>query len=104
MNYARISKYDLDGMDTDVKDQDWYGDFIKTAAQYKIISGYENGKFGPMDKITREQAMAMIARAMNITGLKAERAKGEADKLLKSFTDASISAAKIHIVVGNLVN
>ena len=73
----------------DVSNTAWYCDSIKTAVEYKLISGYGNGKFGPNDKITREQAMTMVARAMGITGLKAEFANGEMDKLLTSFGDAA---------------
>jgi hypothetical protein len=72
---------------TDVNDTDWYCDYIKTAAEYKIISGYGSGKFGPNDKITREQAMTMVYRAMSITGLRAGFASGETDKLLADFKD-----------------
>lgn len=76
----------------DVDSGEWYCDYIKTATSYKIIEGYGNGKFGPMDKITREQAMTMIARAMNITGLKADLASGDVEKLLAGFTDGNNAA------------
>lgn len=76
----------------DVKNTDWYCDYIKTATEYNIISGYNADKFGPMDKITREQAMTMIAKAMEITGLKAEFAGGGMDELLAGFADAGKSA------------
>ncbi|MEN6327430.1 MAG: S-layer homology domain-containing protein, partial [Syntrophomonas sp.] len=74
---------------TDVSDKDWYGDYVKTASENKIISGYGDGQFGPEDRISREQAFAMIARTMDITGLKTEIAAGEADKLLTKFSDAN---------------
>jgi hypothetical protein len=70
---------------TDVKTSDWYYSSIQTASEYSIISGYGNGIFGPMDKITREQAMAMIVNAMNITKLKAEAAPEEIKPLFASF-------------------
>lgn len=38
---------------------------------------------------TREQAMTMAARAMNITGLKAEFANREMDKRLAGFGDSA---------------
>ncbi|NLB53919.1 MAG: hypothetical protein GX808_13420, partial [Syntrophomonadaceae bacterium] len=76
----------------DVMKKTWYYDAVSIAYEYGIISGYENGKFGPDDKITREQAMIMIARAMKITRLKVGLADGEADKLLTSFTDANSAA------------
>ena len=77
----------------DVNDSEWYSDFIKTAYEYNIISGFGDGKFGPMDKITREQAMTMIARAMVVTGLKVEYKAGEEEELLAEFADANESAA-----------
>lgn len=77
---------------TDVSNTAWYCDYIKTAVEYKLISGYGNGTFGPNDKITREQAMTMIARAMNITGLKVQFENREMDKLLAGFGDSAESA------------
>ena len=77
---------------TDVMMGSWYYDAVSIACEYGIIYGYEYGKFGPDDSITREQAMAIIARAMEITGLKVELADGEADRLLGGFTDAGSAA------------
>ncbi|WP_207708939.1 S-layer homology domain-containing protein, partial [Heliomicrobium gestii] len=72
---------------SDVKADQWYTDYIKTAHEYKLISGYEDNTFRPMDKITREQAMAMTARAMKMTRLKVELGDGEAQKQLSQFND-----------------
>jgi hypothetical protein len=66
----------------------WYTPYIETAYEYGIISGYGDGKFGPMDMITREQAMAMIAKTMKITSLKVEFDDQEAQKLLAGFKDS----------------
>jgi len=77
---------------TDVTKGNWYYDAVSIACEYGIIYGYGDGKFGPDDSITREQAMAIIARAMEITGLKVELADGEADRLLGGFTDAGSAA------------
>lgn len=76
----------------DVKTSDWYSNYIKTAVEYKIISGYDSGKFGPNDKIDREQAMAMIARAMKITGMKAELKDSDVSSLLANYTDGAVSS------------
>ena len=72
---------------SDVKSTDWYCGYVETAASYGIISGYTNGTFGSNDKITREQAMAMIARAMTITGLNSNLTDGEMSTLLASYSD-----------------
>lgn len=69
-----------------------YCNSVKTAYNYQLVAGYGKGKFGPTDKITREQAAAMIARAMNISGLEANLAYGEAEQLLKPFLDGGKAA------------
>jgi hypothetical protein len=76
-----------DNLFRDVKDSDWYAPYIQAAHEYGIISGYDNGDFGSMDKITREQSMTIIARAMKITGLDAPLAAGESELLLAGFSD-----------------
>ena len=78
---------------SDVNSSAWYCEYIKTATEYGIIAGYGNGKFGPMDKITREQAMTMVAKAMKITGLKNGLSEGDINKLLAEFGDSSQVAA-----------
>ncbi len=85
---------------SDVKKSDWYYDAITIANKYGIASGYDNGKFGPNDKITREQAMVIIGRAMKISGISKSLNEANATEILKSFSDidklsnyAKISAA-----------
>lgn len=73
----------------DVVETDMYSDYIKTAAEYGIFTGYPDGNFKPNDIITREQAMTIIARTMKITGLKSDLDTGEAGELLNRFADAS---------------
>ena len=78
---------------TDVKDSDWFSGYIKTACNYKLISGYNADRFGPNDKITREQAMVIIEKAMKLTPLKIELADGEVQKLLGAFSDGDKTEA-----------
>ncbi|MDD3364991.1 MAG: leucine-rich repeat protein [Syntrophomonas sp.] len=80
------------GAFSDVQGSEWFSSGIQTAYQYKVISGYGNGKFGATDKITREQAMTMIAKAMNITGLKVDFQAEDAEKILARFVDTSKTA------------
>lgn len=56
----------------DVRSPDWHSGAIYTASEYGLIEGYTDGTFRPHEKITREQAMTILARAMAITGLKRE--------------------------------
>lgn len=78
---------------TDVTKDAWYYDVATIANEYNIISGYGNGQFGPMDKVTREQAMTMIARAMLITGPETNDSGKEKDRLLDVFNDSDQVAA-----------
>ncbi|MCU6792872.1 S-layer homology domain-containing protein [Paenibacillus sp. WQ 127069] len=72
---------------TDVRDSDWYSSAVQTAYSYKLLSGFEDGSFRPMDKITREQAMTIIARTMAVSGLKAKLPTTAAEQSLDAFTD-----------------
>jgi hypothetical protein len=74
----------------DVHLEDWYGDYIKTAYHYGIISGYGDNIFAPMEKITREQAMKMVVNAMSITDLVTESA--DIDKIGAAYDDFNKTA------------
>jgi uncharacterized repeat protein (TIGR02543 family) len=54
---------------SDVPFDDIRADSIEIAVQYGIITGHTDGTFRPDKLISRQQAMVMISRAMNITGL-----------------------------------
>ncbi|WP_201319367.1 DUF4347 domain-containing protein [Paenibacillus sp. EPM92] len=77
---------------TDVATSDWYNEAIQTAYLYNLIGGFEDGTFRPMDKITREQAMTIMAKAMTITDLKAKLPSQETGELLRPFIDANNAA------------
>jgi len=72
----------------DIKATDWYAPYVKTAEDYKLISGLGNGIFGPNQTLTREQAMTMIARATKITGLYTNLTAEKMDDLLSAYDDA----------------
>ncbi|MBD3920983.1 InlB B-repeat-containing protein [Paenibacillus sp. PR3] len=73
---------------SDVKGTEWYADAVQTAFSYKLIDGFNDGSFRPSDSITREQAIAILAKAMEITGLKAKLPAVQANEVLRPFTDA----------------
>ncbi|MFB5763607.1 S-layer homology domain-containing protein [Paenibacillus medicaginis] len=77
----------------DVKSSAWYSQAVNTAYAYQLIGGYDDGTFRPNDKITREQAMVMLAQAMKTTGLKDKQSAASAAAVLRSFQDASEVAA-----------
>ncbi|NHN33066.1 S-layer homology domain-containing protein [Paenibacillus agricola] len=74
---------------SDVGTSDWYSSAINTAYSYQLINGFEDGTFRPNDRITREQAMVIIAKAMMITELKAKLSVHASDLMLRSYTDVA---------------
>jgi uncharacterized membrane protein YgcG len=63
---ARMEGADLSGYTTsdftDVADGQWYTASVAWAAQYGIVKGYGDGRFGPEDPLTREQMMVVLCR------------------------------------------
>lgn len=55
---------------SDVKKGLWFSDAITWASDQGIISGYQSGKFGPSDNITREQMAVMIRNYLNKKSIK----------------------------------
>ena len=49
---------------TDVPMEHWANANIAKASELGIVGGYGNGKFGPSDAVTYEQAVTMIVRAI----------------------------------------
>ena len=54
----------------DVLEGAWYYDYVNWAVAKGIVQGYGNGKFGPNDKITREQMAVMMDNFL--TAIKAD--------------------------------
>ncbi|WP_160499704.1 S-layer homology domain-containing protein [Paenibacillus dendrobii] len=61
---------------------------MRTAVQYHLITGYEDGSFRQMETITREEAMTIISKAMALTGLKDRLPVQEAIVTLQPFADS----------------
>ncbi|WP_145152833.1 S-layer homology domain-containing protein [Paenibacillus xylanexedens] len=72
----------------DVDASDWYHSAVLTTYEYNLIEGFEDGNFRPQEKITREQAMVILFKAMAITGLQEKLETKDSDEMLKPYTDA----------------
>ena len=64
-------KGDTDFAFDDVLPDTWYYDYIKTAYSTGIIRGISDNLFGTGNSMTREDAVVVIARCMNIIGIDA---------------------------------
>ena len=73
----------------DVSGSDWFNGYVGTATAYGLITGYDSTSYGPNDMITREQAMAVLERAMKKTGLGVTLTDSEIATLLAAYTDGS---------------
>ena len=68
--YAAEGKPAISGKSkfTDVGEAKWYAKAVKWAADKGLVSGYGNGKFGPEDRITREQMVAIMMQYSKMKG------------------------------------
>lgn len=82
---------------TDIQTASWYNNDIGTAVSYRLIAGFEDGTFRPDDRITREQAMTIAAKAMKLTGLNPVSSEPSASvQTLSRFKDANEASPWAH--------
>ncbi|KEF35888.1 putative S-layer protein [Schinkia azotoformans MEV2011] len=48
---------------TDVKQGDWYYNIVQIGSSYGFVSGFDDGRFLPNEKVKRDQMASMIVRA-----------------------------------------
>lgn len=69
---GRICEFDpltaLESGFTDVTGAEWFGPYVAWASASGIVNGFEDGSFGPLRAITREQMAAMILRLCDSLG------------------------------------
>lgn len=92
----------------DVKTTDANAVGIAFAAEYKLISGYSDGSFKAEKQITRQEAMVILTKAMNLASLSYDTLSN-----LASYSDesqvaewakkaaAAVISAKVMVGVGN---
>lgn len=71
----------------DVKEDAWYYKNIMTASNYGLILGDNKRYFNPSDSITRQEAMTIISRAMNLVELNTTEGTDKVE-LFARFSDA----------------
>ena len=73
---------------SDVKEDHLRFGYIMAAYEYGLITGKGNNRFAPDEKITREQALAIISKAMSLTGLSYEMDEQDTKEILASYKDS----------------
>ncbi|MCC3373760.1 S-layer homology domain-containing protein [Cohnella sp. REN36] len=77
----------------DVPDTAWYRKTVSIDNEFDIVRGFNDGQFYGNRQITREQGIAMIARAYHLIETPAALSQDEANVLLAQYGDAaSVSA------------
>ncbi|MDF2663879.1 MAG: hypothetical protein K0Q94_6670, partial [Paenibacillus sp.] len=72
----------------DVARAAWYHDAVKIASDFGIVEGYEDGLFRGGQEITREQGIAMIARAFSLVQSNQPMTQAQIDTALAPYGDA----------------
>ncbi len=106
-----LQKADQTGQFSDVNPQDWFYEAVSVGSSYGLVQGYTDGKFEPKQNITRQEAMAILTRAMALAGMDTTISSEEQERLLADFADsnqfgdwAKPAAAlniRLGIVIGN---
>ena len=72
----------------DVNESDYYNNEIKAAKAFNLVKGTSNVTFGPKENITRQDAITIIARAIESLGIPTTELAGD----LNAFSDNSAIA------------
>lgn len=75
----------------DVKDSEWYYDYVCAAADMKIINGYSDGTFRPNEKVTYAEAATMIIRALGYTDIVAKEGESWEAPYIKKMSDIRLA-------------
>ncbi|MFS0725475.1 S-layer homology domain-containing protein [Paenibacillus sp. 1P07SE] len=75
------------GSFADVPPAAWYSDVIHAAHASGLVNGMGDGTFRPSQPVTRQEAMVLLAQALELSGLREPLEPSEAEALLRAFTD-----------------
>ena len=104
--YADYNKFD------DVKSTSWYAGYVNFCANAEYIKGYDAKTFGPNDRVTGYQALAMILRALGydkngeFTGTNWQvqtAAVGESQGITKNITAGTLGTPATREVVAEIL-
>ena len=75
---------------TDVPAQHWANPYVVRVADLGLVTGYGNGRFGPADTVTYEQALTMLINSYG-GGDAAKEQGGYPDGYIKTASDSGLS-------------
>ncbi len=87
-----VSTSDYDGRFKDVKGEEWYVSELTAAVETGIIGGFEDETFRSGQTVTRQQAAAMIARALEYVGYKVDTPSVNLSQKYKDYSSFNESS------------
>ncbi|MFD2114958.1 S-layer homology domain-containing protein [Paenibacillus yanchengensis] len=72
----------------DVGEKAWYHQAVQIGYSYGLVDGYSDGSFQPNEKITRQEAMIILSKAMKLVGLNKEIDDAKQQELMNHFVDS----------------
>ncbi|WP_205127913.1 S-layer homology domain-containing protein [Paenibacillus amylolyticus] len=72
----------VNNMFSDVPQTAWYSASVGSAHEYNLVNGYADGSFKPDRNMTREEAMVLLARALELATSSATISETQAQQIL----------------------
>lgn len=106
-----LHSFDQPASFTDVKSSQWYYETASIAEVYGLVTASKDSEYIPDGKLSREEAMVLLAKAMKLAGLETTITDREAAQHLSLFKDHALLApsaktaaalnVKYGIIMGN---
>ncbi|MBB6634695.1 cadherin-like beta sandwich domain-containing protein [Cohnella thailandensis] len=71
----------------DVRAGDWFRGAVSAAQEYGLIQGASDGRFLPLNTISRQEAMVILSRAMELAGMNTDISAEESEAVLSKYAD-----------------
>ena len=71
----------------DINKSDWFYGTVTAAVEHGLTTGYTDGTFQPGKIITREEALVVITRALNLAGIDTTMSDADIEKVIAQFID-----------------
>ena len=88
--YAGVDLTDYEGTESrfsDVAADSYYEAAVNWGSEHGIVNGYDDGRFGVGDTITREQMVTFLCRYARYIGLDTSVDEGRADAICEQYED-----------------
>jgi hypothetical protein len=89
INALGLRESDQTSRFSDIERSEWFYGAVTAAYENGLISGYTDGTFQPGKTISREEAMVIILRAINLAGIDTSMADSDIDQEISKFKDGS---------------